>query len=1220
MLAKVFRKASSATPSAPDPPPPSGRLTRYSERARQLHTAPTSTSGGSRNDDRPSTLGAGAGTGATLAGYAPDDSNSSVTCTQSSTSAQRYKYSYLSQQQQNEGQQPAHTRTHSAANNGTSSPPTTSRVRSYRKPTTATPQGRADDDTSRLPPIPSLSLGHGASDGDTPQEDVFDGRNKDPASTLYRAASNNQLKIMQQQQAHNGSAATPHHPQKSTLQKGKDDAGGLLTGAGTAAVLNNNVFGATNGDGHTMGDRSANANNHANGAGYLDARATIPNGGEKHHKGSAISLVSGISSIDGSGSGSGKRKPVPTYEDEEGKEEGEQYKQQAVERDAGYQAKQPAAAAASVQVVVQRAQQQQQASNRANGIGNGIASVSAEQRTQKATLKIQVTPQQRHYLVKALVALQMANEARDIEKVGALTFYGHPFSAERPKLKRIKKDLENEYTSGGGFEEVADEAYGEDADEDVIRRAEGVQEPVILRHLFHANLLPFPGLDTAPLKYWQARIQVFFDEMAARNFSTSMERGELSKRRFFALAGIRYLSVFFARGVGIRGEGETRGPGVGEPGSEKWGKGKQWGKGTVKRGLDRPVRIDAPLMRQIDDLFHADSEEGHQWRLAGKEAARIRTDWQAFKEHVIEHEDGIEDVHRHLDINNIKNLPTHYRNAEEWARNHAAYIFHTLFVSSPGADGTFKVLKGIVGLFPFWATRQILKYANAQVMIQGILSLLLARPAGSKSLMQRVFSFVIGREISSIEKEYITPLRNAITDDELAKLVEEYVKRGSRPEKRAIRAKTLKSGNDVLTTILLEGNHNRPQQQTQERIMHMQRCFGLSTLRSRLDDAYPDGTPPAQERKAPVAGFGLGSSTTDAEAARQFALLKLLLRECLKKRDREQASAMATGSLIPTIIKDSLENVFYSIIKEIASTADLSARLGDLQAFLEDLIKVKLNTDNSLQEWIALCARHENSLYYFFHECASIAEPFIDWLQLGADYMALSTSDPAHPADRSRKNIEVNVEKMLGDNRLTDDDVRRILREVDNLTQYTLWNKVWYELELRKNFLLARPDAAPVSGLGEKDLPSPTFKKDIEDIDSLLSDLMTKKGVKINDGLCRSEARGTEAAEFPWIWFDEVDPCGQHLMAEEAVADLRYEPRGMSYPPPNLLHTRKVLPIFREILLSEMPDRMRKTPLPPGNARRASKFSTSNKSDKGGADTRSVVSKKSAKSFKIPFL
>jgi hypothetical protein len=65
------------------------------------------------------------------------------------------------------------------------------------------------------------------------------------------------------------------------------------------------------------------------------------------------------------------------------------------------------------------------------------------------------------------------------------------------------------------------------------------------------------------------------------------------------------------------------------------------------------------------------------------------------------------------------------------------------------------------------------------------------------------------------------------------------------------------------------------------------------------------------------------------------------------QEEREQANAIASGSLIPTIIKDSLENVFYGIIKSIANVSDLSARLGDLQAFNEDLIQVKKKGDDS---------------------------------------------------------------------------------------------------------------------------------------------------------------------------------------------------------------------------------------------------------------------------------
>jgi hypothetical protein len=96
----------------------------------------------------------------------------------------------------------------------------------------------------------------------------------------------------------------------------------------------------------------------------------------------------------------------------------------------------------------------------------------------------------------------------------------------------------------------------------------------------------------------------------------------------------------------------------------------------------------------------------------------------------------------------------------------------------------------------------------------------------------------------------------------------------------------------------------------------------------------------------------------------------------------------------------------------------------------------------ALQAYIALCARHENSLYMLFSECHTIAEPFTRWLQAGADYMAMGTTDPYHPANRKAKKIEVDLEELLQDDSLTDADVDAVLKETDRLAEYVRWQKV----------------------------------------------------------------------------------------------------------------------------------------------------------------------------------
>ncbi|UZJ51408.1 hypothetical protein CBS101457_000728 [Exobasidium rhododendri] len=783
---------------------------------------------------------------------------------------------------------------------------------------------------------------------------------------------------------------------------------------------------------------------------------------------------------------------------------------------------------------------------------------------------------QRHYLLKALVSLQMQQEFSELEKLGALTQYGYPFSLDRPQLKRLKKSkqLEGGFENND-FEEEADDPYA-DADQDEIRKREGLMEPLITRHMFHVHLHSFPGLDDAPIKYWQKRIQPFFDEMAARNFSTSMERSETTSRHFYTLAATRYLGGFFSRGFGVRGEGELKGPGKGVPGSDRWGIGKEWGKGTVKRGLDRPLRPDASTMDLIDNLF--EGQEKQVWQRARKETTRVKRDWQGFKEFVIEKESGLEETMNYLDVGTLRNLPSQYRNAEEYARIHTAFIFHALFVTSPSADSFFSVLKGIHLLFPYWGAKQLLKVANAQTMIQGILSLLLARPAGSKSLIQRIFVAVIGGQGSAIAKECIAPLAKEINEKELCSKLEEYVKRGNRPEGRAIRSRATRTGQDVVATILLYSSGTQISESDKRSVLDMHDAFAQSPYRGHVNSAYPSSTPVGKEGKEPVIQ-NWGVSAEEQAMARKYAMLKLFLRECLKRRDRDEACKVASGSLIPSIIKDSLDTVFYGPIKHIAEVSDLSARLGDLQAFFDDIIKLKKSGDNSLPAWIALTARHENSLFLLFHECAPIMKPFTEWLQIGADYMALSTTDPAHPANRRAKNVEVNLEDLLADDRLSDEDVSSILAEVDQLAKYIKWQKIWYELEMRKDYLLAKGPGAdddrgkstiPASGLCEDDIPGRDMKARIQDIDQLMKELIAAEGEELEEGIVENDARGTEMKDYPWAWFDTNDPLHQHL-DETDPTQLEFFPSIASVKMPTLKATRKALEPFREVLVEKLP-------------------------------------------------
>ncbi|KAK0535208.1 hypothetical protein OC835_002447 [Tilletia horrida] len=776
---------------------------------------------------------------------------------------------------------------------------------------------------------------------------------------------------------------------------------------------------------------------------------------------------------------------------------------------------------------------------------------------------IKLTAVQRHYLVKALSQMQMEKEWANLEHLGTLTKYGDPFAHERPKLKRLKAELdksEKEYIAkleddpnAADGAEVRDEAGNFDA-----------PDSPLLRHLFHCHLRTVPGLDGAPDKYFNERWQPLFDEAALRAFSHSEERAEVSKRRFYPILVTRFLGSFVARGVGVRGEGELRGPGPGDPGTEAWGVGKKWGAGTCKRGLAHPIRIDDRLMAKIDGLF--EGAEGEAWKRAGAEAKRVRTGWQQWKEQIVENETGLEETFNQLDIANMRNLPEKYRAPTLYARNFAAEYMRFFVVIQPGADELFSALKIIHMLFPYWGAIQLLRVANAQKLIAGILAILLARPAGTPSLVQRLVSAIVGGQAKALDKKMIKPLRQVIDDTRITQAIDAYVKRGSWVEKATIKKEAHESHNDILTVILL-----RAQALPEQEIMELQDAYIASPFLSDIDLAYPAACLEESERRDPPQ-----LSATDGPLALKYARAKLYLRNVLKKRDREQAAAMANSSLIPATIKDTLNAVFYQAIATIAKHANLASRLADLQAFNNDAINVRMKSKNTPADWIALAARHEQSLYMLFHEMSSIIEPFAIWCQYGVDYMSLSTTDPLHPANDDAKRIEVNVEALLSSSGLSPDEQREVIKEVDRLATYTLFSKVRAELESRRDYLSALPDAVPASGLSKDDVPTESMRQSIQNVDALLLSLLQSEGISPEDGLCRSPARGTEAQAYPWAYYDAPDPTGQQFTRERldraGLNPPRFEPHETSAPIPAMPATRKLLPAFARVIVEAVPD------------------------------------------------
>lgn len=549
--------------------------------------------------------------------------------------------------------------------------------------------------------------------------------------------------------------------------------------------------------------------------------------------------------------------------------------------------------------------------------GHGVPSSIAQLPT-----SVRLTATQRHYLLKLLICAEMHDEWSLLDEKDGLKQYGAPFvdGGRTPSSVGQQSALHPEHT----------------------------QKPMILLHLFHVHLRRFPGLDRAKVDYWRKQIAPFFDQLANSHMSNSVERSELTNRKLLNITATRYFSTFFARGVGVRGQDEQRGPGKGQPGSEAWGAGKQWGRGTVKRGLEKPLRPEAEDVTKIDALFgggpeadasHANKggDDGERlWEAGAANSQRVRRDWSAWKESIIESEGGLDETLKQLETKFMNNLPDKYRNAAEWVRRHVAFVAWTLLVRYPGGDEIFAIIKTIHTLFPYWGAKQLLKIANAQKMIKAIIDLVLARPLGAiDSLGQRIFFTIMRAEIDKINKRLMTPLRKSIDDREACDALEDYTANRTVEQRGALLQQAHEQGCDVLIPVLEAYGYGRMQE-----VRAWQEEYARSVFFTNVDRAYPESCLEAKYLDQPSASVREQVQQASS-GARKFAQLKLYLREALRRRDRKEVLSIGSGPLVPTLIRQSLEIVFYKLFYDIAQASNLSARLQDFQNFIDDLIRVK---------------------------------------------------------------------------------------------------------------------------------------------------------------------------------------------------------------------------------------------------------------------------------------
>jgi len=171
---------------------------------------------------------------------------------------------------------------------------------------------------------------------------------------------------------------------------------------------------------------------------------------------------------------------------------------------------------------------------------------------------------------------------------------------------------------------------------------------------------------------------------------------------------------------------------------------------------------------------------------------------RGFREELVKN-DGLSRVFGTIrQTENVEDLPIEYRKVIEWARiscvrvlsltisaqRHSliaglldrslASTIYQLFLGSDNSSSVFAQLKRMHGLMPYFMLRGILKISNPVAMVRSVLDLFLARPFGSTSLLQKMFSSGLNDEVREI-REDAEMVGRKIGDERLLEKIRGYV-------------------------------------------------------------------------------------------------------------------------------------------------------------------------------------------------------------------------------------------------------------------------------------------------------------------------------------------------------------------------------------------------------------------------------------------------------------
>ncbi|GAA98308.1 uncharacterized protein L969DRAFT_46989 [Mixia osmundae IAM 14324] len=313
----------------------------------------------------------------------------------------------------------------------------------------------------------------------------------------------------------------------------------------------------------------------------------------------------------------------------------------------------------------------------------------------------------------------------------------------------------------------------------------------------------------------------------------------------------------------------------------------------------------------------------------------------------------------------IEGLPTKYQKSIEWMRMGLAQGLYDLLCCGEHSAALFTKVKGLHAAFPWFLVRQAFKIPSTNLMAKALQDILLAKPFGNKSLLQRTLATVLEDDPTQLHQQ-IEACRARISSSVMCDKLTAFVY-SSRDNKEMVRHHAEDNNLELVVAIVRGADMPRLDKFDLERILKAGKQYRAFMKKS----------------PTPVA-----KATQDNPSIRLIFDLQIFLRLISRERDAQQIRGLMTEDSTAEALEVIIQPIF-ELIKRTYKTGNMSNALGDLQRFLDQLIIIVDALRSRIQDpqkavriLARLLSRHQQALYtflHFIHRDDTVIEEFFQW-------------------------------------------------------------------------------------------------------------------------------------------------------------------------------------------------------------------------------------------------